>query len=129
MNIYSYSTETYRYKRDSYRPSGIVTSHPWFKIGETTNEVEIRIQQQDGTSNPESLDELMRWENSKYTDKNLRLLKFILRNLNHLNVSARRFCNEIISVELGRRFNNLSLPQKQASSQSISACIIFASCM
>jgi|TARA_B110000238_G_scaffold198719_1_gene244084 hypothetical protein len=71
MNIYSYSTETYRYKRDSYRPSGIVTSQPWFKIGETTNEVEIRIQQQDGTSNPESLDELMRWENSKYTDKEI----------------------------------------------------------
>ena len=71
MNIYSYSTETYRYKRDIHTPNGIVTKYPWFKIGETANEVEIRTQQQDGTSNPESLDELMRWENSKYTDKEI----------------------------------------------------------
>lgn len=84
MNIYSYSTETYRYKRDSYRPSGIVTIHPWFKIGETANEVEIRIQQQDGTSNPESLDELMRWENSKYTDKEIH--KILENKLNYKRV-------------------------------------------
>jgi hypothetical protein len=62
MNIYSYSTETYRYKRDIHTPNGIVTKYSWFKIGETANEVEIRIQQQDGTSNPESLDELENWK-------------------------------------------------------------------
>lgn len=71
MNIYSYSTETYRYTRDIHTPNGTVTKYPWFKIGETANEVEIRIQQQDGTSNPESLVELMRWENTKYTDKQI----------------------------------------------------------
>jgi hypothetical protein len=84
MNIYSYSTETYRYKRDIHTPSGIVTKYPWFKIGETANEVEIRIQKQDGTSNPESLDELMRWENSKYTDKEIH--KILEETLNYKKV-------------------------------------------
>jgi superfamily II DNA or RNA helicase len=84
MNIYSYSTETYRYKRDIHTPNGIVTKYSWFKIGETANEVEIRIQQQDGTSNPESLDELMRWENSKYTDKEIH--KILENKLNYKRV-------------------------------------------
>ncbi len=49
MNIYAYSTETYK-------------SLNWIKVGQTKNEVEGRVKAQDLTANPEELNVLKSWE-------------------------------------------------------------------
>jgi len=55
--IYIYTTETYKQKG-------------WYKIGETTQLVEDRVKQQDGTSNPETLDTIYE-VNSIISDKQI----------------------------------------------------------
>ena len=55
--IYIYTTETYKQKG-------------WYKIGETTQLVEDRVKQQDGTSNPETLDTIYE-VNSVISDKEI----------------------------------------------------------
>ena len=56
--IYVYSTKTYQAKG-------------WLKIGETHQEVEERVKQQDGTACPEPLVVLSQWESPKHSDKNI----------------------------------------------------------
>ena len=55
--IYIYTTEMYKQKG-------------WYKIGETTQLVEDRVKQQDGTSNPETLDTIYE-VNSVISDKQI----------------------------------------------------------
>jgi hypothetical protein len=54
--IYVYTTETYKTKN-------------WYKIGETFQDVQERVVQQDGTSNPESLAILDSWDSADFSDK------------------------------------------------------------
>lgn len=54
--IYVYSTKTYMNPRTIHMPDGDVNYGSWFKIGMTEqDDAEIRVKQQDGTSNPETL--------------------------------------------------------------------------
>ena len=54
--LYVYSTKTLMYPRTIHTPDGDVNYNSWFKIGMTEqDQVEVRVKQQDGTSNPESL--------------------------------------------------------------------------
>ena len=54
--IYVYTTPTYK-------------SKGWYKIGETHQQVEERVAQQDGTSNPEELIILDSWDSPNFSDK------------------------------------------------------------
>lgn len=60
--IYVYSTKTYRFERTILTNNGPVHYKPWYKIGMTTQEVHVRVNEQDGTSNPEKLDLLWWYE-------------------------------------------------------------------
>lgn len=71
--IYIYTTETYRGKR-------------WYKIGETEKNVDERIKDQDGTSNPEELEKIFEITTSM-SDKKLRK---ILRSYGFKVVRDRR---------------------------------------
>ena len=54
-NLYVYTTPTYKLKN-------------WYKIGMTNQECSVRISQQDGTSNPEKLEEQYKIDISEETD-------------------------------------------------------------
>lgn len=56
--VYVYSTKTLKNKRTIHTSEGDICYNPWFKIGMTTQDggATERVRQQDGTSNPETLD-------------------------------------------------------------------------
>ena len=67
--IYVYSTKTLMYPRTIHTPEGDMNYNSWFKIGMTEQlDAEVRVKQQDGTSNPEPLITQTIFNDNRYFD-------------------------------------------------------------